>query len=71
MCIRDRRKNLGDAKVGYYILNHGVPEVLDVPVRSKKVVNKALLQNMLDELMDWHVRLLDTIVKKKTIPTWL
>ena len=62
------RKNLGDAKVGYYILNYGVPEVLNVPVRFKKVINKALLQNMLDELMQWHVSLLQWIVRKKEHP---
>ena len=60
------RKNLGDAKVGYYILNYGVPEVLNVPVRFKKVINKALLQNMLDEFMTWHCSLLQYIVKKKS-----
>ena len=34
------RKNLGDAKVGYYILNYGVPEVLNIPMRFKKEINK-------------------------------
>ena len=62
------RKNLGDAKVGYYILNHGVPEILDVPVRFKKVVNKALLQNMLDKFMIWHSSLLQYIVQYKAHP---
>ena len=62
------RKNLGDAKVGYYILNHGVPEVLDVPMRFKKVINRALLQNMLDEFMKWHRSLLQYIVECKAHP---
>ena len=62
------RKNLGDAKVGYYILNNGVPEVLDIPYRFKKVINKALLQNMLDEFMIWHCSLLQYIVQYKAHP---
>lgn len=62
------RKNLGDAKVAYYILNYGVPEVLNVPVRFKKVINKALLQNMLDEFMIWHCALLQYIVQYKADP---
>ena len=62
------RKNLGDAKVAYYILNYGVPEVLNVPVRFKKVINKALLQNMLDEFMIWHCSLLQYIVQYKAHP---
>ena len=62
------RKNLGDAKVGYYILNNGVPEVLNIPVRFKKVINKALLQYMLDEFMIWHSSLLQYIVEYKAHP---
>ena len=62
------RKNLGDAKVGYYILNYGVPEVLNVPVPFKKVISKALLQNMLDEFMIWHCSLLQSIVQCKAHP---
>ena len=60
------RKNLGDVNVGYYILDYGVPEVLNPPVRYKKVINKALLQNMLDEFLIWHRSLLQYIVKKNT-----
>ena len=62
------RKNLGDVNVGYYILDYGVPEVLNLPVRYKKVINKALLQNMLDEFLIWHRSLLQYIVKKKAHP---
>ena len=64
------RKNLGDAKVGQFILDNGIPSVLKVPLGYKKVINKALLENMLDELMQWHASLLEYIVKKKRIPTW-
>ena len=62
------RKNLGDVKVGYYILDYGAPEILNVPVRYKKVINKALLQNMLNEFLIWHRSLLQYIVKKKAHP---
>ena len=62
------RKNLGDARVGQFILNNGIPSVLRVPLRYKKVINKAMLQNMLDELMQWHSSLLEYIVKKKEDP---
>ena len=62
------RKNLGDAKVGYYILNHGVPEVLNIPLRFNKVINRALLQSMLDEFMTWHCSLLQYIVQCKAHP---
>ena len=62
------RKNLGDARVGYYILKHGVPQVLNIPMRLNKVINKALLQNMLDEFMIWHTDLLQYIVTIKEHP---
>ena len=62
------RKNLGDANVGHFMLDNGIPKIFDLPLRSKNAVDKALLQNMLDELMEWHVRLLDTIVTKKDDP---
>ena len=48
------RKNLGDPKVCHFIINQGIPEVMDVPLRFKKTINKALLQNMLEEFMTWH-----------------
>ena len=62
------RKNLGDSRVGHFILNNGIPKILDLPLRSKKAPHKALLQNMLDELMQWHVSLLQSIVTKKEDP---
>ena len=30
------RKNLGDTRVCHFILNHGIPTLLDVPLRQKK-----------------------------------
>ena len=29
------RKNLGDSRAAYFIFNHGLPELLDVPLRQK------------------------------------
>ena len=62
------RKNLGDARVGQFILNNGIPNFLREHTRYKKGINKALLENMLDELMQWHASLLEYIVKKKEDP---
>ena len=62
------RKNLGDAHVGKFILNTGIPRIFNLPLRSKKKADKAMLQNMLDELMEWHVSLLDEIVTKNDDP---
>ena len=59
------RKNLGDSRVCEFILNRGIPKLLDVPLRFTKTVDYALLQNMLDEFMTWHCSLLQYIVKKK------
>ena len=56
------RKNLGDAKVCQFILKNGIPSVLKVPLHYNEVIHKALLQNMLDELMQWHSALLQYIV---------
>ena len=61
------RKNLGDSRVAYYILNHGLPTLLDLPLR-RKTPTKALLQNMLEELMTWHASLLQSILERKQHP---
>ena len=56
------RKNFGDAKVTYFISNHGLPALLDVSLR-RKAPSKAMLQNMLEELMTWHASLLQSILE--------
>ena len=62
------RKNLGDSKVCYFIFNHGVPLLLDLPLRLKGKINKALLQNMLEEFMTWHASLLQSILEHQDHP---
>ena len=62
------RKNLGEARVSYFILNNGIPPVLDVPMRFKQTVNEAMLQNMLEEFMTWHASMLKSIVSRKKDP---
>ena len=69
------RKNLGDVRVCYYILNHGVPVILNVPLLFTKIVtkhalaqNRTLLQGMLDQFVVWHRSLLQYIVRHKADP---
>ena len=61
------RKNLGDSRVAYYIFNHGLPTLLDLPLR-RKTPTKALLQNMLEEFMTWHASLLQSILERQQHP---
>ena len=61
------RKNLGDARVVYYILRHGVPAFLD-PHRLSKPPTKALLQSMLEEFMMWHASLLRWLLERQQHP---
>ena len=61
------RKNLGDARVAYFIFNHGIPRILDVPLR-RKLPSEAMLQNMLEELMIWHASLLQSIIERQNHP---
>jgi hypothetical protein len=61
------RKNLGNPRVAYYIFNHGLPTLLDLPLR-RKTPTKALLQNMLEEFMIWHASLLQSIHDQQQHP---
>ena len=61
------RKNLGDARVASYILDRGVPALLDPPPNIKPV-QSALLQNMLQEFMTWHGSLLRWLADKEKDP---
>jgi len=61
------RKNLGHSKVAYFIFNHGVPALLDLPLR-RKAPSKAMLQSMLEELMTWHASLLQSILERQNHP---
>jgi len=60
-------KNLGDPRVAYFILNHGVPAILDLPLR-RKALTKTMFQNMLEELMTWHASLLQSLLDRETHP---
>jgi len=61
------RKNLGHSKVAYFIFNHGVPALLDLPLR-RKAPSKAMLQSMLEDLMTWHASLLQSILDRQNHP---
>ena len=61
------RKNLGDYRAAYYIFNHGLPELLDMPL-SQKALTKPKLQCMIQELMNWHASLLQSILHRQQHP---
>ena len=62
------RTNLGDAQVVSFILHHGIPKLLDVSLHQKATLNRALLKNMLAEVMMWHASLLQNLVERKQLP---
>ena len=51
------RKNLGDARVALYILEHGIPTLLEPPM-LRHPLQRTAMDTMLEELMIWHVSLL-------------
>ena len=51
------RKNLSDARVALYILEHSIPTLLEQPL-LKHPVQKATMETMLEEIRIWHVSLL-------------
>ena len=69
------RKNLGDARVAFFLFNHPVPRLLDLPLNFKERLfgpsnapTKALLQDMLEEFMTWHASLLQSLLDHKQHP---
>ena len=60
-------KYFGETKVAYFILNHGTPAILDVPLR-RKALTKAMFQDMLEELMIWHASLLQSLLDRQAHP---
>ena len=66
------RKQLGDPHAVFFIFTNGVPTLLDPEKalydieRSRKV--KALLQNMLEDLMVWHASMLQSILERQQHP---
>ena len=61
------RNNLGDAKVAYFIFNHGLPELFNTPTR-RKALTKEMLQDMLEQFMHWYASLLNSIVEHQSHP---
>ena len=61
------RKNLGDARVASYILEHGIPTLLEPPLLSHPV-QRAEMETMLEELMMWHVSLLKWLDERHNDP---
>jgi len=59
------RKNLGDARVAYYIFEHRVPTLLD-PHLQAEPSTRELLQTMLEEFMMWHASLLQYLLLQKS-----
>ena len=60
-------KNFGHTRVAYFILNHGVPAILDLPLR-RKALTKAKVLDMLEEFMFWHASLLQSLLDREEHP---
>lgn len=68
------RKNLGDSRVAHYILENGIPTLLDVSL-LRHPLQTAKMETLLEELMVWHASMLqwldnrqndaDTIIAQK------
>ena len=61
------RKNLGHKNVAYFILQHGLPELFDAPLRNEKP-SQELLQNILEDGVHWHVSLLRSLIEHDQRP---
>ena len=64
------RKNLGDYRVAYYILEHGIPRLLNpenhiatLMILRRQPDQAAHLQKMLEEFLIWHSSLLQWLTK--------
>ena len=67
------RKNLGDHRVAFYILEHGLPTLLDAPLgrRREPKVKREEVDSMLEELMKWHVSLLKWLDNRQNNPNYI
>ena len=61
------RKNLGDARVALYILEHDIPTLLDAPLQ-RQPLQRAAMETMLEELMTWYACLLQWLVERQNDP---
>ena len=56
------QKHLGDPRIALYILEHGLPTLLDSNLQPP---TQAVLQNMLEEFMRWYAYVLQWLVGKQ------
>ena len=61
------RKHLGDARIAFFILAHGIPTALDAP-RDTQSLEREAIEPMLGEVMIWHSRLLRGLVMRQDDP---
>ena len=61
------RKNLGDARVATYILEHGVPTLLDAPWIRRKLTRPEM-DSMMEEFLEWHASLLKWLGNRQNDP---
>ena len=70
------RKNLGDAKVAFYIFESGIPTLLDADMLKRCSLGGCLdlplqskdIETMLEELMRWHASLLQWLDERQNHP---
>ena len=67
------RKNLGDAKVAFYIFENGIPTLLDAdmlkqPLHAGTRYASWDIETMLEELMRWHASLLQWLDERQNHP---
>ena len=61
------RKNLGHKNIAFFIWQHGLPELLEAPLRMKPQ-SREQLQSILEEGIHWHASLLQSLVAYSTGP---
>ena len=63
---------MGDHRVAWYILKHGLPTLLEAPLgrRCEPSLKREDVDFMLEELMKWHVSLLKWLANRKSDPNY-
>ena len=65
------RERLGDARIAYYIFNHGLPDILDLGWTQDLGVlrpSARIVMDHLEELMKWHGGMLRSLVDHQNDP---
>ena len=67
---RDQGENLGEARIAYYIFEHGIPTMLNSPLLKGVLERSGVplqipLQYLLEELMRWYAKLLKWLAERK------